>query len=247
MRAGEILAQLRWYEGKLVETAEEIGAPFPMYPDDAALLEDTIMPGRVFPFRASTPREDIPIPVVLEEGWVGAEDFAILALLKVDQAIDSLNDYTGKDLQVFAGLLLEAYRCLLLAERARGREMLTPGEFDEFKRKYGEAKASRIKEQNRLAGMKKRKAIKDKILGRYLQLRQERPSEERKVLAREVADEYIQGLASLGPNDPQLSMTNAARTIKEWIRNEGDITPNEPELPTSPQKARQALKGKHRF
>lgn len=244
-RAGLIVVRIRQYEEDLVDTAEKIGVPFSMYPDDAALLQDIIMPDRAFPMRAPKVREDIPVPVVVESGWVAAEDFAVLALLKVDQSIDAVGDGTPTELLVSAGVLLEAYRCLLLAERARGRDVMVVEEYDEFKRKYLEQKRLRISEQNRKAPKnRKPEKLKASVLEKYRCMRHEHPEKSRNEIADELADQYLQTLPSLTSDDCMLSPANARRTISDWIKR-SEHPPSV--LPPPPNETHKTLRKKHQF
>lgn len=245
-RAGVIVTRIHQYEVDLVDTAEKIGAPFPMYPDEAALLQDTIMPDRAYPMRAPKGREDIPVPVVAESGWVAAEDFAVLALLKVDESIDAVCDGSPEDLLVSAGVLLEAYRCLLLAERARGRDIMVAEEYDEFKKKYHEQKRLRISEQNRKAPESRRpEKMKASVLEEYRHIRHEFPEKARNEIADEIADRYLRSLPQLTSDDCKLSPGNARRTIRDWIKRfESQAAP--PPVST-PSETRKALRKKHQF
>lgn len=247
-RAALLVWRMHLYEADLVEAAEKTGLPFPMYPDDAALLKDLTMPGRAFPMRAPKTREGISVPVVVEEGWVEAEDFAVLALLKVDQSLDALCDGTQEDLLVCAGVLLEAYRCLLLAERARGRDIFLAEEFDEFKRQRLEQKKRRISEQNRMAPKKRKpEKLKASVLEEYRNIRSKFPEKGRNQIADEIADRYMESLPNLDNGDCKLSPGNARRTIRDWIKRFESQQTSVPPHPVSSHEARKALRNKHRF
>lgn len=246
-RAVIILNMIRQYEEALVDTAHQIGEPVPTYPDDAALLQDIMVPNRVFPLRQPAKREGIDAPVVAEEGWVEAEDFAVLGLLKVDQAIDALQDETPQDIIVSAGVLLEAYRCLLLAERVRGRDILTPEEFDDFRERYNANKKDKITEQNSQAVKgRKTEILRLRILDLYRNMRRDRPSEDSKVLAREIAKAYLDSYPDLPERDRILSPTNAYRTVRDWIKKEDTLSQSK-QSPAPFNEARKEPRKKHQF
>lgn len=217
-RAKVIRTKILEYEDRLVGRVKPLDESPPRDPDDAELFNKIRMPDRVSPCTISDKATDIKVPVFVEKGWTVAEDLAILALLKIDESIDALNDETPEDFLTYAGVLLDAYRCLLLAERARGRVILTPDEYEEFKRERIKQKKLRISEQNSEA-LKNRKTekLKASLLEQYRQMRLAYPEKNSCALTKIIVKMY-EDLRH--QHDCQLSPTNASRTICHWIKLE---------------------------
>lgn len=227
------------YEQELVEIVENYRQLLSMYPDEAELLNDVISTDRdstILEFKKITHEM---VPVVVNSDWLESEDFAILALLKVDESIDAMGDEAPEDLLVHSGVLLEAYRCLLLAERAKGRNIQNLDEFKEFRGNY-------ISKKNGQAGQMKFYNLKVSILDEYRQLRRERPLEDKKIIIAEIYANYEKRRPLL-PRSDLLSPTHAKITIRNWIIKEGGDIVTESIPPESAAQAREALLNRYNF
>lgn len=245
-RARLITAKFFEYEQNLVEEAIALGEPFAMNPDEGTLLKEIIMPERAFPFRRvkEDEKDGSSVPFVPVEGWLEAEDLAIFALLKVDQALDALGDEMPEDTIVCAGGLLDAYRCLLLAERARGRDIMTREEFETFKKNYLQREKEKISETKRKAVQcRERQKLKDSVLEKFHCMRLDRPDENPYALADEIADEYVASHASLPLEKRAIFPTTARDTFRRWVKQTLK-TPQKEQPKVHPPETHQSIRHK---
>lgn len=224
-RSAIIYDRIRRYEEDCIETAEKL--KLSIYLDDADLLQNVIMPDRVHIFRKPKKGESKDIPVISDEGWVEAEDLAVLALMKVDESIDARQDNSPEDLVVSSGLLLEAFRSLLLAERVGGRKIWTADEFKQFERNYVDFRRQKqSKENSEAVNSRSTEKLRLYILKLFHQMRLDWPDKNAKTICREIIAKYEIRADHFGAINCDLSPTRSSRTIREWIKKE--ISQNNP-------------------
>jgi len=247
-RAALILQKMSEFKADMVED-EECAELEALLQDDLATLEFLMLPERAYPFHQSIEEQAECAPWAAETGWIIAEDMAVLALTSVDKAISKLRETGDDSKDCAASNLLDAYRCILHAERAGGRYVQSEDEFYETMAYLGETR-------NRFNNLKKSKAttfrtkqqLKNRIIECYHKLQLEQPKASKRQLAMTIFDNYEEPSPEFAEFAGILKdEVGRFKRIYQWILDAAKLDKIESENTAEELPLKSALKIKYRF
>lgn len=209
---------------KIHEFMETYGPHLPDYItlEDAGVLDALVLPKRRYQFRRTEEENAQGLPWEAEKGWLAAEDLAILALHKVDEAADAIATAGEDGLVVAARYLLDGYRSLLLAERYGGRSIQTHKEFEQSKTMYAAAKKEYLALLKRKAPSGGRKELRDlrRVVERLCdEFRNAHPEATNYSITKQITDLYAEA-NEVFQDLPELSGKSWAsyfETFRRWV------------------------------
>lgn len=190
--------------------------------EDAGVLDALVLPKRRYQFRRTDEENAQGLPWEAEKGWLAAEDLAILALHKVDEAADAIATAGEDGLVIAACYLLDGYRSLLLAERNGGRGILTRKEFEQSKANYAAAKKEYLVLLKRKAPSGGRKELRDlrQVVDRLSDdIRKAQPEATNYSITKQITDLYaeanpaFQGVSELSGK----TWASYFETFRRWV------------------------------
>ncbi len=197
------------------------------YDDDAFKLTSGMTLEHTVPLCRTIEDNFKDVPWAAEEGWILAESLAVLALMKIDSAIN----YLQSDDSVKAAVcLLDAYRCCALAVDEDGMLVQTEDERIETMESRNKNKKALISWQNSSAkDYRESELLKSAVFDKYKYLRKEQP----KAKIREIAKQINKLFIDHSPEFKDFSKCltgDSLKTFDDWVRkfDRGQIPTQKP-------------------
>lgn len=163
-------AEVDWFWNEHApQLPEELLTQINKHPNEAGDLLELDLPDSIILLKPDIRDKIFDRPWPAEMGWIEAEDQSILALLKVDDAVEHM--LKGNEI-LSANCLLDAYQGCVIAVRQGGLHILTGEEYLEYVEYSFRKEQEEIKVARQIASASREKQkLRELVINRYLELR----------------------------------------------------------------------------